>query len=97
MLFLYNLSNDLFIMNFQLLAAKGVLNKLENKEVCGLIQYFQMFDHFGIKVVLSYCHMPTKLLRTWYTGSKKTKIDEGINLLIRDHSIITSSACFWLF
>ena len=59
MLFLYNLSNYSFNINFQLLAAKRVLNKLENKEVVGLIQYFQMFDHFGIKVGLSYCHMPS--------------------------------------
>ena len=60
-------------MNFQILAPKGVLNKLENKEVCGLIQYFQMFDHFGIKVGLSYCHMPSinKTAQDLVRGIKK--------------------------
>ena len=60
-------------MNFQLLAAKRVLNKLENKEVCGLNQYFQMFDHFGIKVGVSYCHMPSinKTAQELVHGTKK--------------------------
>ena len=60
-------------MNFQLLATKGVINKLENKEVCGLIQYFQMFDRFGIKDGLSYCHMPSinKTAQDLLCGTKK--------------------------
>ena len=73
---MYNLSNDLFIMNFQLLAARRILNKLKNKK---FVVWFSIFKCLTISESkldfhIATCQASTKLLRTWYMGSKKTTL-----------------------
>ena len=50
----------------------GEIPKMLWKHNC-LNQYFQMFDHFGIKVGVSYCHMPSikKDAQELVCGTKK--------------------------
>ena len=43
----HHLNNQIHVINS---INVRVLNKLGSKEVCSLTQYFQIFDHFGIKV-----------------------------------------------